>query len=235
MLRTQQANAAVGAPDSRHPGLRRLVVFGALKRGPGPEIDLHALDIGFEPVGDLVLGDVIRPVRRERHVAEVIDRRLVVQLEAVIAQPPVVADTLLLVDHKRIEAQPLQLDRSGNPGMPAADHQNIRLAAFEGDFGLAFFEPVLPGKITVVRGRLDIAGFGCADLLDIEQRRQRPRLRRRAGRRHQPDNADGRTVRGIEPENRLDHFLPGNHGAARHEQRGVDVKTVGTHPARAPA
>ena len=193
MFRAQHANAAVAAPDPRHPALRRLIVFGALEHGAGPEVDLHALDIGFEPVGDLVLGDVVRPVRRERHVAQVIDRRLVMQLEAVIAQPPVVADALLPVDDQRIEAQPLQLDRRGDPGMSAADHQNIGLAPFEGDFGLAFFEPVLFGEIAVVRGGLDIARLRRADLLDVEHRRQRPGLWWRAGRRQQPDNADGRT------------------------------------------
>jgi hypothetical protein len=57
-----------------------------------------------------------------------IDRRLVVQLEAAIAEPPVVADTLLAVDDQRPQADPLQLDGNRDAGMAAADNEHIRLA-----------------------------------------------------------------------------------------------------------
>src|SRR3984893_11696208 len=103
MLRTKRANAAVAAANPRHPCPRRFIVFGALKTGSGPEVDLHALDIGFEPIRDLVLGDVVRPGRREGHVAEVVDGSLVVQFETAVAKAPIVADALLPVDDQGIE------------------------------------------------------------------------------------------------------------------------------------
>ena len=69
-----------------------VVVGAALEFGAGPVVELHAFDIGLEPAGELVLRDVGRPVRRERHVRQVVDLHLVVQGERVVALAPVVAD-----------------------------------------------------------------------------------------------------------------------------------------------
>ena len=81
-----------GAAQRHGPAAFVLVVTAALEFGPGPEVQLHGLDIGLEPVGELVLGDVGRPVRREQHVGQVVDLHLVVQRQRMIALAPVVAD-----------------------------------------------------------------------------------------------------------------------------------------------
>ena len=85
-----------------------------------------AFDIGLEPVGELVLGDIDRPVRRERHIGQVIDLHLIVQRQRVIALAPVVADARLAVDDQRIDLQLLQPRRDRKPGLSAADHQHGR-------------------------------------------------------------------------------------------------------------
>jgi hypothetical protein len=82
-----------------------------------------------------------------------IDRRLVVQLETMVAQPPIVADTCGFIDDQGIEADALEFDGRGNAGMAAADDENVRLATFEGDFGLPFLEPVAACEITRMRYR----------------------------------------------------------------------------------
>jgi hypothetical protein len=82
-----------------------------------------------------------------------IDRCLVVQLEAVIAQPPIVADARGLIDDQGIEADALEFDGRGNAGMAAADDENVRLATFEGDFGLPLLEPVAACEIARMRYR----------------------------------------------------------------------------------
>ena len=48
------------------------------------------------------------------------------QLEAVIAKAPVVADPLHAVDDQRVEAKLLQLDRGSETCMAAADDQDVR-------------------------------------------------------------------------------------------------------------
>ena len=87
------------------PALSRLVVRAALEFRAGPVVELHRLHIGLEPVGELVLRDVGRPVRRKRHVGQVIDLHLVVQRQRVVALAPVVADALLAVDDQRVDAE----------------------------------------------------------------------------------------------------------------------------------
>ena len=92
MTRMHDCAAAVGAAQRHVQRPSLLVVAAALELGAGPEIQLHALDIGLEPVGELVLRDVGRPGRRKRHVGQVIDLHLVVQRQRVVALAPVVAD-----------------------------------------------------------------------------------------------------------------------------------------------
>jgi hypothetical protein len=57
-----------------------------------------------------------------------IDRGLVVQLQAAVAQPPIVPHPLLAVDNQRIKPDPLQLNGGGNSGVAAADDENVGLA-----------------------------------------------------------------------------------------------------------
>ena len=105
MARMHGARAAVGAAQHHRPASFGLVVAAALEFGAGPEVQLHGFDIGLEPVGELVLGDIDRPVRRERHVGQVVDLHLIVQRQRMIALAPVVADARLAVDDQRIDLQ----------------------------------------------------------------------------------------------------------------------------------
>ena len=82
-----------------------------------------------------------------------IDRRLVVELEAAVAQPPIVADAPGFIDDQRIEADALQFDRRRNAGMAAADDENVRLAIVERGLGLPLVEPVAACEITRMRNR----------------------------------------------------------------------------------
>ena len=147
VARMHGALAAVGAAQRHGPAAGLLVVAAALELGLGPEVQLHAVDIGFEPVGELVLRDVGRPVRRKQHVGQVIDLHLVVQRQRVVALAPVVADPRLAVDDQRVDLQLLQPRGDAQPGLAAADHQHGRVAV--GIFGrrLAQIEPVRPAEI----------------------------------------------------------------------------------------
>ena len=123
------------------------VVAAALELGAGPEVQLHALDIGLEPVGELVLGDVGRPVRRKRHVGQVIDVHLIVQRQRVVALAPVVADARFAVDDQRVDVQLLQARGDRKPGLSAADDEHGRVAVGILRGGLAQVEPVGAAKI----------------------------------------------------------------------------------------
>src|SRR5262252_96183 len=93
----------VGATKLDRPTSLRLVVAAAGELGAGPAVELHAVHIGFEPRGELVLRDIGRPVRRKRHVGQVVDVHLVVQDQRVITVAPVVADALLAIDDQRVD------------------------------------------------------------------------------------------------------------------------------------
>ena len=67
MPRMQLALRAVRAPQRHRPALLAFVVGAALEFGAGPVVELHRLGVGLEPVRELVLRDVDRPARRERH------------------------------------------------------------------------------------------------------------------------------------------------------------------------
>src|SRR6476620_9583787 len=58
---------AVGPAQHDGPSFRIFVVGAAFEFGGRPVVQLHTFYIGFEPRGQLVLGNVGRPVRRERH------------------------------------------------------------------------------------------------------------------------------------------------------------------------
>jgi hypothetical protein len=83
----------------------------------------------------------------------VIDWRFVVELEAAVAQPPIVTDAPGFIDDQRIKADALQFDRRRNAGMAATDDENVRLAIVEGDLGLPLVEPVAASEITRMRNR----------------------------------------------------------------------------------
>src|SRR6266478_4160258 len=147
---------AVSSSDMCRPSLFGLIVFGVVECRSGPEIDLHDVDVALEPVRDFVLRDVIRKGRRKWQVTEMIDRRLVVELEAAVAQPPIVADAPGFIDDQRIEADAFQFDRRRNTGMAATDDENVGLAIVERDLGLPLVEPVATCEITRMRDRRDV-------------------------------------------------------------------------------
>ena len=99
------ALATIGQAQSGLPFGSRLIIVTADELRRCPEVQFERFDIGLEPVGQLVLGNVRRPVWRERHVGEMIDLDLIVQRQGVISQPPVVANALFLVDNQRIDTE----------------------------------------------------------------------------------------------------------------------------------
>jgi hypothetical protein len=213
----------------RGPLLRGLVIIGAFKGRLKPEIDLHDIDIAFQPVRDLVLRDVVGKRTRKRQIAQMIDRRLVVQFQAAIAQPPIVADALFPVDDERIEADPLELDRRRNPGMAAADNQHIRLAAAERHFGPPLFGPVRAGEIAHRGGRCRLARSRVADFIKIGRGRHRPGLRRGPGRADQPERADARAIDRLKRDDGLNHLAACDNRPAGRQRRGVDPEVVGVN------
>ena len=118
--RLHRALAAVAAPQRHRPAALAL----SSQRPPASSVPVQklsssALDIGLEPVGELVLGDEHRPGRRERHQRQVVDVHLVVQRERMVAQPPVVADALVAVDDQRVDAEMVEPRRDADrPAWP---------------------------------------------------------------------------------------------------------------------
>ena len=229
MLRLERAVAGPSrnvAPQLCGPALRRLVIDGAVERRPRPEIDLHDVDVAFQPVRDLVLRDVVRKGQRERQIAQMIDRRLVVQLEAAVAVTPVVADTLFPVDHQRVEAGPLQLDGGGNAGMSAAD--GISTSGLAVGVGSRCALAARASRARRNRARWDSGRRrACARFADPHRNRARWKwsgsLARPSGEASQPQRrADARAIARAEGEDGLDDLLPGDDSPARHQRRRVD-------------
>src|ERR1700742_3486468 len=69
------------ARDARGPAPRGVVVARTVKGRAGPEADVENIDIMLELVHDLVLRGVVREGEGEGQITQVIDRRLVVQLQ----------------------------------------------------------------------------------------------------------------------------------------------------------
>ena len=126
----QRAMDAVGHihVEFGRPALLGGVPRRALEARAGPEVDLHGLDIGFEPVRDLVLGDVFGPSLGEGQVGKVIGVLLVVKLQPVIALAPIVADPCHAIDNQRLDAQRLKSRRRRDAGMAAAHDEHRRIA-----------------------------------------------------------------------------------------------------------
>src|SRR5436190_23247627 len=83
---------AIGPAQSDGPSLRVFVVAAAFELGAGPIVQFQALYIGLEPSGEFVFGNVGWPAWWKRHVRQMVDVRMVVQDQRVIALAPVVAD-----------------------------------------------------------------------------------------------------------------------------------------------
>ena len=147
MVRMQGARGAVGPAQRDLPPAFVFVVSAAREFGRGPVVQLHRLDIGLEPVGELVLRDIGRPVRRKRHVGQVVDLHLVVQGQRVIAVAPVVTDALSAVHDQRIDLQLPQACGDRKPGLPAADDEYDRIPLDILGGGSPEVEPVGAAKI----------------------------------------------------------------------------------------
>ena len=231
MARMHGTLAAVGAAQRHRPALFHLVIAAALELGLGPEVQLHALDVGFEPVGELVLRDVGRPVRREQHIGQVVDLHLVMQRQRMVALAPIVADALFAVDDQRIDVQLLQPRGDREPGLPAADDENSRIVFGIAGGVFAQVEPVGAAKIP----RIGAATRACdAELLlksleFAELGQQRPRLELVAvvSIRDQPDDTAAASDPGLELEDRLDRVGAGPHHLARRRAVGIDGKAGG--------
>ncbi len=128
VARMHGAGAAVGELDLRVPAALRVVVAAAEDGGAGPDVELHRLGVELEPVGELVLRDVDRPVVRERHVRKVVHADFVVQLQGAVALAPDVADALAAVDHERVDVHLAKPRRHHQPGLAGADHQHVGVA-----------------------------------------------------------------------------------------------------------
>jgi hypothetical protein len=221
---------AVGAAQLDGPASLRIVIAAADEFRAGPEVQLHGVDIGFEPVGELVLRDVGRPVRRERHVGQVIDLDLVVQGQRVIALAPIVADPRLAVDDQRVDLELLQPRGDRQPGLSAADHQHIGVAVGIFGGGLAQVEPVGPAEVA----RIGLSAWTCMALLLLEAlqflecRQQRPGLQpvAIAGIGDQPHDAVATAGRRLEFEDRLDRGGAGAHHPAGGGALGIDAEIM---------
>jgi hypothetical protein len=82
---------AVSLPDGDPPAPGIRVILAAFEFGARPVAQFQGFNVRLEPSCQFVLGDVGRPVRRERHERQVIDVRLIVQGQRVIALAPMVA------------------------------------------------------------------------------------------------------------------------------------------------
>ena len=196
---------AVDASQRNGPALLLLIVRAALELGAGPVIELHRFHVGLEPAGELVLRDVDRPVRRKRHVRQMVHVHLVVQRERVVALAPVVADARPAIDDQRIDLQLCKARGDREPGLPAAHHEHHRIALVVRLGRSPLRQPVRRGEIARVRPAL---GSQAADLFLValqlvERREQRPRSRFLiVGR--QTQHAAALAHGGLEAEDRLD-------------------------------
>ncbi len=104
-----------------------LVVGRALGLGVRPVVELHDLRVRLEPVGDLVLGREHRPVVGELQVRHVVVPDGVVQAERLVAAAPLVARPGALVDDDRGHAELAKPGAQADPGLAAADDQDVGL------------------------------------------------------------------------------------------------------------
>ncbi len=206
--RMHGAGSAVGVPQRDVPALRGLVIGASHQFGAGPEVELHRFGVHLEPVGELVLGDVGRPVGRKRHVGQVIHVHLVVQRERVVALAPVVADACLAIDDQRVDLQLRQARGDRQPRLATADHEHRGITIGIRACGVALVEPV--GAVEIARVRLATRP-GLAELFlmatqRFERGEEHPGFERTAcaGIGRQAQHAVAGTDRGVEGEDGLD-------------------------------
>ncbi len=144
----RQRLAAARRRDRPFTGLRIMTCSRA--ECAAPEIDLHDLGIDFQPIGDLVLGRVERPMIREGQVGEMVEKDGVVQVEGMVARTPTVARPFQHIYHQCRHAQPLEARSEHQAVLAAPDDETIGLNAMpEGAGDLRAL--VEPGAATLLR------------------------------------------------------------------------------------
>lgn len=142
------------------------------------------MDVLLEPVGELVLGDVLHELakydgssksclgelRRVRKVREVIRVDWVVQYERFIAKPPAVTDPLVLLDDE---------GRNSEHGEASCHHQAVLSTAEDDDGGVLLELEGLLASVKPVLARALRYAVKCAEGSASSQplicRRRRPR------------------------------------------------------------
>ena len=228
MARAQLARRTVLVLERHRPLPALLVIASGDEGGAGPVVQLQALDVSLEPIRQLILRDIDREGRRERHVGQVVDVRLVVQRQRVIALAPVVADARMAVDNQRIDAQLPEPRGDRQPGLAAADNEDGGIAVFVGARSVAAVEPVLGAEIAGAVRIVIVAPFErffvAADFLQVGRKRPRQQLPGRLRVGHQPRHAGAKPDGGVEGEQGLDAVRAGAADPARRRTTLRDMK-----------
>jgi hypothetical protein len=136
------------ASAQRDAPFRFLVIISACNEFmAGPEVQLHRLDIGFEPIGELVLRDVDGKRWRERQMGQVVDVHFIVQRQRMIARAPVVADAFVPIDDQRVDAKLMKARRNRKSGLPATDDEHGGVTFRKGALFLQTIGPVLRAEV----------------------------------------------------------------------------------------
>ena len=110
-----------------------------------PVVELHDLGIHLEPVADLVLGREHRPVRRERQIGHVVVPDRIMQAERLVAVPPAVARTRVLLDDDGRHAVHPQPRAEPDGALAAADDDDVGLFRVA-ERPRLFFALLFPGQ-----------------------------------------------------------------------------------------
>ena len=168
------------ALDHHLPLLLGVIPLRRLALAAAPVVELHQLGVALQPIADLVLRREHRPVIGKRQVGQVVVPHRVVQAQALVAVAPGVTGARILLDDERRHAEFLQPRAEDDAGLPAAEHQRIRLLAVAERLRalLFLFEPALaPGvhaMLDALGPRLALLFLEAFQLLD--RRQQRPGL-----------------------------------------------------------
>ena len=79
---------------------------------------------------------------------------LVVQFEAMVAQPPIIADPRHAIHDERFDIERTKPGRSGDAGMPATHNQHCRIAVLEPRGLSPFIQPIWPVEFALKGGFL---------------------------------------------------------------------------------
>ena len=174
LLRVERHGPAA-AGDLELPFLARIVIGGRTALRPVPDIDVHYLGIGIEPIGELVLRRIDRPglgIGKIRHGVEPARR---VQRQALMAFAPRVGVALAALDHQGRHVEPGQPRGKRKAGMAGADDHAVGLAGLP-EFPRLVIAPTTPvlASLAIGEGRAvrtsRTDGFDTA--LELGHRRQ---------------------------------------------------------------